>query len=63
MKLSVAFGVTMALVWAVGAVLIGITPGAWGGGIAMSVISGMALGGLISVALKLIRARRKTRLR
>ena len=61
MKLSLAFGVGMTLVWAVGAVLIGIRPSAWGGGIALSMISGMALGGIVSVALRLIRDRAKPR--
>jgi hypothetical protein len=61
MKLSLAFGVAMTLVWVVGAVLIGIGPSGWGGGIALSMISGMALGGIISVGVRVIRDRAKPR--
>jgi hypothetical protein len=61
MGLSLAFGVVMALVWVIGAVLIGIRPSGWGGGIALSMISGMALGGIMSVILRYIRARAKPR--
>jgi len=58
MRLAVAVGVGMALVWALGAILIGISsPSRWGGGIAVSLICGMALGGFISVAARWIRTR------
>jgi len=60
-KLSLAFGVGMALVWVVGAVLIGVRPSGWGGGLSLSMISGMTLGGIISVTIEVIRARAKAR--
>lgn len=58
MKLPLAFGVAMALVWAVGAVLIGNPPHAWGLGSASSYLTGMALGGVISLGLRLRGTRR-----
>lgn len=58
MRLALALGVGLAVLWVVGAVLIGIQPHAWGLGIATSYLTGMALGGVISLSTKLLRRHR-----
>lgn len=58
MKLALALGVAMSVLWAVGAVLIGIKPHSWGGGLALSMLTGMAFGGVISLSTKLLRRHR-----
>lgn len=53
LKLILGFGAASLAVWVVGAILIGVTPRGWVNGSAGALVTGMGVGGVISLVVSL----------